>query len=259
MAFVVLFLIVGALATVAVLLARRLPRAGLLLAGVTAVGGFALGLGAGYVPPFLAGAGPGKVAPPRLVPMSPSSSPTPQVLGPEVLRTTKPGGGSSGADAQRSLAPGDRMPPLPAQWLNGPPPELPPAGHGVFVVDVWTSSCPMCRSAAPFLVDVYAQYKDRGVQFVSLTASPREVAEEFVQTLHIPWPCMYAAPQDTLLGLGALARGEEYSAVFPTLYVVGADGKVTWCDDQARYHHEEGAVIALQLRSALEAALAAKR
>ncbi|HUG92900.1 MAG TPA: hypothetical protein VML55_18810, partial [Planctomycetaceae bacterium] len=50
--------------------------------------------------------------------------------------------------------------------------------------------------------------------------------------------------------------------VMPILYVVDADGRVTWCDDLARYRHEEPdefvAELAAQIDQALDQALERK-
>ena len=44
-------------------------------------------------------------------------------------------------------------------------------------------------------------------------------------------------------------RGYE---VVPTLYLLGPDGAVRWCDQRARYRHAEPADVAKDLAAAIE-------
>jgi hypothetical protein len=101
------------------------------------------------------------------------------------------------------------------------------------------------------------------VEFVSMTNVPRGRAEQFAQAFSVPWPCGYGA------ALEGIARWGAYSAdrmspnynpgyeVSPTLYLLGPDGHVLWCDGQARMR--KGVHTGLregELEEAIERALA---
>jgi hypothetical protein len=92
------------------------------------------------------------------------------------------------------------------------------------------------------------------VAFVSVTDGPRDGAEQFARTFSVPWPCGYGAAPAALAHWGAC---EGNTAVSPTLYLVGPDGCVLWCDGRARMHHGlNPAVRDRDLEMAIERALA---
>ena len=91
--------------------------------------------------------------------------------------------------------------------------------------------------------------------FVSLTDVPRDAAEQFARAFSVPWPCGYGAPPGALAHWGACGAN---TAVTPTLYLVGPDGCVLWCDGRARMQHGlNPAVREADLEEAIERALAA--
>jgi hypothetical protein len=93
---------------------------------------------------------------------------------------------------------------------------------------------------------------------VSLTAAPRDTAAQFVKTHAIPWPCMYDVPDETLTALGASGRAAGIRKAFPTLYVIGRDGRVAWSDQRARYQHQPVTAWATDVEQALDEALKTK-
>jgi hypothetical protein len=91
-------------------------------------------------------------------------------------------------------------------------------------------------------VQTYAKYRDQGVRFVGLTFETdlqREQVVEFVERFGINWPVGLAA-DETLAALDVSG--------YPTLIVIGRDGRIVWRDHFA----ENG------LEQAIEHALAAK-
>ncbi len=91
-------------------------------------------------------------------------------------------------------------------------------------------------------MQTYAKYRNQNVKFVSLTWETdlqREAVVEFVERFGITWPVGLAA-NETLAALDV----EGY----PTLIVIGRDGRIIWKDHFA----ENG------LEQAIEHALAAK-
>lgn len=123
------------------------------------------------------------------------------------------------------VRPGQLAPPISAPgWLNGEPPDL--AGK-VVVLDAWFAACGPCRRKAPELVRTYERFHDRGVVFIGLTPDGEEELSEsraFVQKAGITWPNGYGA-FETLQAF--LTDG----GIFPSVWVIGPDGKVTWNRD----------------------------
>src|SRR5262245_44701196 len=99
----------------------------------------------------------------------------------------------------------------------------------------------MCRVAAPDLVEIYNDYKDRDVVFVSLCRNDRDVAESFAKSTGISWPVGYRA--DSTI--------QKLVGVAPCIFVVDRDGCIAWHDDYARLRHHLDA-FRFGLRNALE-------
>lgn len=74
----------------------------------------------------------------------------------------------------------------------------------------------------PGLVQTYNKYKDRGVQFISLTdetVDDLEKIDAFALQLKVAWPIGYGARETT--------RNFKIPG-YPTTFVIGRDGKVVW-------------------------------
>lgn len=144
------------------------------------------------------------------------------------------GGKSSGSRAGKTgggpwpeapLAAGAKLPALKAKnWLNGTAPAN--LGGKVVVISAWASWCTKSRADAPELVQAYQKYKDDGVVFIGLTRDDGALGwtetQKAAQQLGLAWPNGYAADA-TLTALGVVG--------FPTLFVVGPDGRVAWNDE----------------------------
>jgi hypothetical protein len=119
-----------------------------------------------------------------------------------------------------------------------------------------------CRQTAPGLVQAERKYRNRGVGFVSLTADPLSVATNFAEQNSIGWPCGYGVALEDIARWGAYEPyrfSRTYNPgyeVTPTLFLLGRDGRILWCDGQVRPRHTEDAAELLQrLDDAIEAAL----
>jgi len=99
------------------------------------------------------------------------------------------------------------------------------------------------------------------VAFVSLTAEPRERAEAFAKAAPVPWPCGYGLSAEQVARWGAASRAAARAAgagygLRPTLYLLGPDGRVLWCDGQSRpRHHGDAAEQLRRLDEAITHAL----
>ncbi len=93
---------------------------------------------------------------------------------------------------------------------------------------------------------------------MSVTPDPRAAAEEFLRQSGITWPCLYAAPEETLRALHVLnGNGVRTTESTPTLYLVRADGTVVWNDGRARSYHKSVDRAIEELEQAIDNALKA--
>ena len=93
--------------------------------------------------------------------------------------------------------------------------------------------------------------------FVSLTNMPKASVEQFVQQFTVPWPCGYGATTSTIACIGAFNRNATIPGyeLTPTLYLVGADGRIRW-NSQARLNHQEPGPLLHELEAQIEQVLA---
>jgi len=146
--------------------------------------------------------------------------------------------------ARGGLRPGETPPPLAAAgWLNGAAPSDADLAGKVVVVDAWFAACPPCRHKAHELVTLYERFRDR-VTFIGLTPDgPDDLpsVRRFLKDTGITWPNGYGAAEtlDKLMTDGG---------IFPSAWVIGADGKVAWNEDSPA-----------ELAEAIEGALSSAR
>jgi thiol-disulfide isomerase/thioredoxin len=164
------------------------------------------------------------------------------------------------------LAAGTPLPLMEAEgWIQGTPQQPGEPGPRLVVLDIWSHWCMACRETAPGLVRLQQKFADRQVAFVSLTNVDRQQVENFATHANIPWPCGYGASLESLSRYGAYCptrMSKMYNPgyeVQPTLYVIGADGKILWHDDQARPRHLKRSDALLQdLEATISQLLAAE-
>jgi thiol-disulfide isomerase/thioredoxin len=142
--------------------------------------------------------------------------------------------------------PGDVPPPLPRDgWIHGSAPRWEDFAGRVVVVDAWGDWCPYCDAFAPELAAVCRAYEHKGVAMLGLTGDDRPTAEDF-------------CARHGFSGLVA-CDAEKYltswlSDKYPTLLVIGRDGRVVWNDGSARFGHRTEE-LAKELSQAIERAL----
>jgi thiol-disulfide isomerase/thioredoxin len=117
--------------------------------------------------------------------------------------------------------------PLPAfqaeGWLNTDDGAEVEAANKLVVVDCWASWCGPCLADLPQLVEIAADYRRQGVEFVSITQETAvdlpQIEAVMKRTPGFNWPIAYGGKsfQDAL-GIQAI----------PTLILFGRDGKALW-------------------------------
>lgn len=115
---------------------------------------------------------------------------------------------------------GQKAPLLVAKNEEGQPAELGilKKGHKYILVDFWASWCVPCRKSIPNLKKVYADYKDKGLQIVSISIDKKEGDWlKAQQEEKLPWP--------SFLDRGATANAWKVQAI-PAMFLLDEQGKV---------------------------------
>ena len=73
----------------------------------------------------------------------------------------------------------------------------------VVLINVWGSWCGPCRTETPELETVYAEYRDRGVQFLGIDVRDnRDTARDFVTDRSVQYPSIFDPAMRSLITLG---------------------------------------------------------
>ena len=119
------------------------------------------------------------------------------------------------ARTEKSMV-GQPLPKLSVQWLE----KKPDTDGKPMIVEFWATWCPPCRESIPHLNEIYAKYKDKGLQVVGITDEARAKIIKFKKEV----------PIEYLVGLDV---GEKYAKPFgiqgiPHAVLVDKSGKVVW-------------------------------
>ncbi len=117
-------------------------------------------------------------------------------------------------------------------WINGDAPTKESLTGKVVLMHAWATWCGPCKQLTPKLVDLHEHFAERGVVFIGLTSEESfelNRVQQYVKKANISW----------LIGWGAgETLGDFGNRYLPTVYVIGADGKMFWDSDQGGSMHD---------------------
>ncbi|MGM0366238.1 MAG: peroxiredoxin family protein [Actinomycetota bacterium] len=87
------------------------------------------------------------------------------------------------------------------------------------VLNFWATWCPPCRIEIPDFIKVYAQYGDKGVQFLGVSNESRDTLVSFVAEYGINYPILIDGSVDTIM------PAWEIRAI-PTTFILGENGEI---------------------------------
>lgn len=111
-------------------------------------------------------------------------------------------------------------------WVQGGPVSIESNGKNVYLIEFWATWCPPCRQSIPHVNELYAKYKERGLQVVAISNEEADHVADFVKTQgdKMTYPV-------AIDGSGTMVK--DYMAAFgqdgiPHVFLVDAKGKFAW-------------------------------
>jgi DsbE subfamily thiol:disulfide oxidoreductase len=113
------------------------------------------------------------------------------------------------------------FPGLEGEAVVGPPIDTGSMEWSVLVVNVWATWCGPCRREQPALLQVQAEYEDRGVAFVGVDYNDdRAKAERWIEDFGVPYQSLFDPDGRTAATLGF--------PFVPDTYLVDAAGTMRY-------------------------------
>ena len=107
--------------------------------------------------------------------------------------------------------------------VNGEPFRLSDQEGKVVLINIWATWCLPCREETPELVNLYNEYKDKGLTIigVSVDKQGKSVVLPFMKEFHITYP-IYIDKDKTVLNKYGPIMG------IPTSYIIGKHGYIRY-------------------------------
>jgi peroxiredoxin len=113
-----------------------------------------------------------------------------------------------------------RAPDFSLKNLNGQTVRLSDFTGKIVILNFWATWCPPCRIEIPHLKELYAQYRDRGVEVIgiSLDSAGEQVVRDFVEKNQIDYAILLGDEKITL----------DYGGILgiPTSFIIDRQGRI---------------------------------
>jgi cytochrome c biogenesis protein CcmG/thiol:disulfide interchange protein DsbE len=94
----------------------------------------------------------------------------------------------------------------------------------VLFLNFWATWCPPCRAEIPDFVDVYSQYKTKGLEIIGISLDTKEKSAivDFVQKFKINYPIIFETKSVT----AQLLQDYQPGQFIPTTIVIDKTGRI---------------------------------
>ncbi len=130
-------------------------------------------------------------------------------------------GGCSGSseEAATGVNVGDVPPAFVLPNLNGEDISLADFEGKVVVLDIWATWCPPCREEIPFLIELYDEFEEQGLEIVGIGL------DQGGATDIAPFVDKNGIDYTILVGNRSVAGAYQVSGI-PTTFIIGRDGRI---------------------------------
>jgi thiol-disulfide isomerase/thioredoxin len=137
-------------------------------------------------------------------------------------------------DMKGLLAPGTAAP----IFIPATVTKTPALQNKVVLIDFWGTWCGPCRLAMPHLQSLYKKYKNKGLEVIGISVADAEGAPEKYM-------------KDNKYTYGLFTKGEAVARayqvnVFPTIYLIGKDGKIIHAEKGIRESFEQDISVLIE-------------
>ena len=122
----------------------------------------------------------------------------------------------------RSIRPGVKAPDFQLESIDGKMVKLSDFRGKAVLLNFWATWCGPCRAEMPWLVELYAKYKDAGLEIVGVSMDQNAVHRPRV----VPYVHEKNVTYTILYGNDRVSAAYDGVPLLPTSFFIGSDGKV---------------------------------
>lgn len=121
---------------------------------------------------------------------------------------------------------GDPAPAIsPGKWVTGTEADpAKPDGKTIYLVEVWSTTCPPCVRSIPILNDIQKRYADKGLKIVSFTTDTEDEVKPFLEKT----PIEYSSFVDSDATTAVSYMTADNRNTIPHAFLFDKDGFLVW-------------------------------